>query len=75
MLPHHLFQCLEKRKNHTFCVKLPLILPIVDCFRYSNDLVCLALENHREELSFQNHLTAKVLVVRCYPSSLVVVQP
>lgn len=77
MLPHHLFHCLEKRKknNPTFCMKLPLILSIVDCFRYSNDLVCLALENHREESSFQNHLTAKVLVVRCYPSSVVVVQP
>lgn len=62
-------------KKPTFCMKLPLILSIVDCFRYSNDLVCLALENHREESSFQNHLTAKVLVVRCYPWSVVVVQP
>lgn len=56
-------------------MELPLILSVVDCSRYSNDLVCLALENHREESSFQNHLTAKVLVVRCYSSAAVAVQP
>lgn len=39
-------------------------LPCLDGSRCSTYLLSLALENHREESSFQNHLTAKVLVVR-----------
>lgn len=49
-----------------------LLMLYLDCSRRSIYLLCLALENHREESTFQNHLTAKVLVVRYFPPSFAI---